>query len=209
METLLHTLQPLFAPAFTLWGSPATWLELVAFVLALAMVGFNIRVNPLGWPLAIVSSLLYFFLFWDSRLYGDASLQLVFATVALWGWWQWLRGTAADGTALQVRRLGARGRWVCLAVLALAWPALGAFLKRYTDTDVPWWDAFPTAASLVGQWLLGRKYVENWPAWIVVNLVSVGLFAYKGLWLTVLLYAVFILLSVLGWRAWLQRAAAA
>ena len=209
METLLHALQPLFAPAFTLWGSPATWLELVAFVLALAMVGFNIRVNPLGWPLAIVSSLLYFFLFWSSRLYGDASLQLVFATVALWGWWQWLRGTAEDGSALQVRRLGARGRWVCLAVLALAWPALGAFLKRYTDTDVPWWDAFPTAASLVGQWLLGRKYVENWPAWIVVNLVSVGLFAYKGLWLTVLLYAVFILLSVLGWRAWLRRVAAA
>lgn len=206
MEGLLHALQPLFAPAFMLWGAPATWLELVAFVLALAMVGFNIRVNPLGWPLAIVSSLLYFFLFWDSRLYGDASLQLVFATVALWGWWQWLRGTAEDGTALHVRRLGARGRWVCVAVLALAWPALGLFLKHFTDTDVPWWDAFPTAASLVGQWLLGRKYVENWPTWIVVNIVSVGLFAYKGLWLTVLLYTVFIGLSVLGWRAWRQRA---
>jgi nicotinamide mononucleotide transporter len=209
MEGLLQALQPLFAPAFTLWGAPATWLELVAFVLALAMVGFNIRVNPLGWPLAIVSSLLYFFLFWDSRLYGDASLQLVFATVALWGWWQWLRGTAEDGTALHVRRLGARGRWVCVALLALAWPALGLFLKHFTDTDVPWWDAFPTAASLVGQWLLGRKYVENWPTWIVVNIVSVGLFAYKGLWLTVLLYTVFIGLSVLGWRAWRQRAAKA
>jgi nicotinamide mononucleotide transporter len=206
MESLLHALQPLFAPAFTLWGAPATWLELVAFVLALAMVGFNIRVNPLGWPLAIVSSLLYFFLFWDNRLYGDASLQIVFATVALWGWWQWLRGTAEDGTALHVRRLGVRGRWACVAVLALAWPALGLFLKHFTDTDVPWWDAFPTAASLVGQWLLGRKYVENWPTWIVVNTVSVGLFAYKGLWLTVLLYTVFIGLSVLGWRAWRQRA---
>jgi nicotinamide mononucleotide transporter len=202
MDSLLHALQPLFAPAFMLWGAPATWLELVAFALALAMVGFNIRVNPLGWPLAIVSSLLYFFLFWDSRLYGDASLQIVFAVVALWGWWQWLRGTAADGAALRVRSLGPRGRWICLAVLALAWPALGLFLKRFTDTDVPWWDAFPTAASLVGQWLLGRKYVENWPTWIVVNVVSVGLFAYKGLWL----YTVFIGLSVLGWRAWLRKA---
>jgi nicotinamide mononucleotide transporter len=105
-----------------------------------------------------------------------------------------------------VRSLGPRGRWICLAVLALAWPALGLFLKRFTDTDVPWWDAFPTAASLVGQWLLGRKYVENWPTWIVVNVVSVGLFAYKGLWLTVLLYTVFIGLSVLGWRAWLRKA---
>lgn len=207
METLLQALQPLFAPAFTLWGAPVTRLEIVAVVLALAMVGFNIRVNPLGWPLAIASSLLYFFLFWDSRLYAEASLQVFFAVVALWGWWQWLRGTGADGAALRVRSLGARGRLACLLVLALAWPALALFLKRYTDTDVPWWDAFPTAASLIGQWLLGRKYVENWPAWIVVNVVSVGLFAYKGLWLTVLLYAVFIALSVLGWRAWRRRAA--
>ena len=208
MDALLHALQPLFAPAFTLWGAPVTRLEIVAVVLALAMVGFNIRVNPLGWPLAIVSSLLYFFLFWDSRLYAEASLQVFFAVVALWGWWQWLRGTGADGAALRVRFLGTRGRLVCLLALALAWPALGLFLRHFTDTDVPWWDAFPTAASLVGQWLLGRKYVENWPAWIVVNIVSVGLFAYKGLWLTVMLYAVFVVLSVVGWRAWLKQAAA-
>ncbi len=208
MQSLLHALQPLFAAAFTLWGSPVTWLEAVAFVLALAMVLFNIRVDPTGWPLAIASSLLYFALFWNSRLYGDAGLQIFFAAVALWGWWQWLRGTQADGSALQVRRLGARGRWVALAALAVAWPATGAFLKHFTDTDVPWWDAFPTAASVVGQWLLGRKYVENWPTWIAVNVVGVALFAYKGLWLTVILYAVFTALSVLGWRAWARLAAA-
>ena len=202
MEPLLQALQPLFAPAFTLWGAPATWLELVAFVLALAMVGCNIRVDPLGWPLAIASSLLYFALFWDSRLYGEASLQIFFVVVALWGWWQWLRGTQHDGSALRVRELGARGRWLALALLAAAWPALALFLARVSDSDVPWWDAFPTAASLVGQWLLGRKYVENWPVWLLVNIVSVGLFAYKGLWLTVVLYAVFVLLSVAGWRAW-------
>lgn len=208
MEALLHALQPLFAAAFTLFGAPVTWLEIVAFVLALVMVGFNIRVNPLGWPLAIVSSLLYFLLFWQSKLYGDASLQIVFVVVAGWGWWQWLRGTLADGAALRVRRLGTRGRWIALAAVALAWPATGLFLKHFTDTDVPWWDAFPTAASLVGQWLLGRKYVENWPTWITVNIVAVTLFAYKGLWLTVILYAVFIALSVVGWRAWARLAQA-
>ena len=127
--------------------------------------------------------------------------------VALWGWWQWLRGTEASGAALQVRALGARGRWWLLAALALAWPATGLFLKRYTDTDVPWWDAFPTAASVIGQWLLGRKYIENWAAWVVVNIVSVGLFAYKGLWLTMLLYTLFIAMSFMGWRAWRKRVA--
>jgi nicotinamide mononucleotide transporter len=207
MDVLLQALQPFFLAAFTLWGSPVTWLEIVAFVLAIAMVVCNICVKPTGWPLAIVSSLLYFALFWDSKLYGDASLQIFFAVVAGWGWWEWLRGTQADGSALKVRSLGVKGRWMTLGVLSVAWPAVGLFLKTYTDTDVPWWDAFPTAASLIGQWLLGRKYVENWPTWIVVNVVSVALFAYKGLWLTVALYAIFIAMSVIGWRAW-QRLAA-
>jgi nicotinamide mononucleotide transporter len=208
MDALLQALQPLLAAAFTLLGVQLTWLELVAFVLALVMVGCNIRVNPLAWPLAIVSSALYVLLFWQHRLYGDASLQIVFIAVAGWGWWQWQRGRQEDGSALRVRRLGVRGRWIALGILAFAWPATGLFLTRATDTDVPWWDAFPTAASLVGQWLLGRKYVENWPTWIAVNAVAVTLFAYKGLWLTVILYAIFIVLSVLGWRAWARLAAA-
>ena len=208
VSSLLDAAAPLFASAFVAWGAPVTWLELVAFVLAIAMVVCNIRVNVLGWPLAIVSSLLYFLLFWKSRLYGDASLQIFFAVVAAWGWWQWLRGTDASGQALKVRQLGTRGRWSALAALAVAWPATGLFLHRFTDTDVPWWDAFPTAASVLGQWLLGRKYVENWPVWIAVNLVAIGLFAYKALWLTVVLYAVFVAMSLVGWRAWRRLAAA-
>jgi nicotinamide mononucleotide transporter len=159
LNALIEAAEPLFASAFVLRGAPVTWLEIVAFVLAVAMVVFNIRVNAWGWPLAIVSSLLYFLLFWKSRLYGDASLQIFFAAVAGWGWWQWLRGTDSAGQALEVRRIGGRGRWIALAALAVAWPATALFLKRYTDTDVPWWDAFPTAASVIGQWLLGRKYV--------------------------------------------------
>jgi len=208
VNTLLGWMQPFFAPAFTLWGAPVSALEIVAFVLALVMVVLNMRVNPLAWPLAIISSLLYVALFWNSRLYGDASLQIFFALVALWGWWQWLRGTAADGAALRVRALPARTSWWLLLALLVAWPATGLFLKRYTDTDVPWWDAFPTAASVIGQWLLGRKYIENWWAWIVVNIVSVGLFAYKGLWLTMVLYSLFIAMSFIGWRAWARLARA-
>lgn len=209
MDSLLQALRPLFAPAFTLWGAPATWLELIAVALALVMVGLNMRVNPLAWPLAIASSLLYFLLFWHSRLYGEAGLQVFFVAVALWGWWQWLLGTLDDGSALRVRALPRREAIGCLVALAVAWPALALFLDHRTDSDVPWFDAFPTAASVVGQWLLGRKYVENWLAWLVVNVVSVSLFAFKGLWLTVLLYAVFVVLSVVGWRAWRRLAATA
>jgi nicotinamide mononucleotide transporter len=92
-----------------------------------------------------------------------------------------------------------------VAACALLWPLTGLFLKHFTDTDVPWWDAFPTAVSVVAQFLLGRKLIENWLMWIVVNVVSVGLFAFKGLWLTALLYVLFIGLSVVGLRAWQRK----
>lgn len=208
MEALHAAWAAVFAPAFSAWGSPVTWAEIVAFALALWMVALNMRVNPLAWPLAIASSALYGALFLEFGLYGEAALQLVFIGVAGWGWWQWLHGRQADGEALRVRHLGRRGRWlVWLATLA-AWPAVGWLLLRYTDSTVPWLDALPTVGSLAGQWLLARQYVENWPAWVLVNLVSVALFATKGLWLTVLLYILLALLAAAGWRGWAQRAAA-
>jgi nicotinamide mononucleotide transporter len=196
-----------FAAAFTLWSSPVTWLELVAVVLALVMVGCNIREIHWGWPLAILSSLLYCALFWRHRLYGEAFLQIVFAVVALWGWYEWLCGRHADGSALRVTRLRKRGLVLALLACAVLWPVLALALLRFTDTDVPWWDAFPTAVSLVGQFLLGRKFLENWAAWMAVNAVSIGLFLFKALWLTAGLYLVFLALSVAGWRAWQARVA--
>ncbi|MDO8420022.1 MAG: nicotinamide riboside transporter PnuC, partial [Rubrivivax sp.] len=176
LDALLQAARPLLAPAFTAWGSPVTVLEIVAFALALAMVAANMRVAPVAWPLAIASSLLYALLFADSRLYGEASLQFFFVVVALWGWWQWLRGTGEDGAPLVVRHLSTRQRWQAAGATLAAWPLLGLLLQHGTDSDVPYFDALPTVASVTGQILLGRKFVENWPVWVGVNLVSVALF---------------------------------
>ncbi|WAC71236.1 nicotinamide riboside transporter PnuC [Roseateles sp. SL47] len=205
VDPLQALLDLALSPAFTALGSPISWLELVAFVLALWMVVCNMRVQVLAWPLALTSSLLYFLLFWSGKLYGEATLQLLFAVLALWGWWQWLRGRTADGGTLHVRTLGWRGRWMALVVTLAAWPLLGLFLEHRTDSPLPYWDALPTVASITGQWLLGRKYQENWPVWVVVNLISIALFAFKGYWLTVVLYAVFVPMSVAGWRAWQRQ----
>ena len=205
LETLLAAARPVLAPAFTLLGSPVTWLEVVAFVLSIAMVLANLRVIVVGWPLAIAASLLYALLFADSKLYGEAALQIFFVMVSCWGWWQWRRGTGNDGRALTVHTLRPRQRIVVLLATLAAWPLLALALMRLTDSDVPWLDALPTVASVTGQLLLGRKLVENWPVWLAVNVFSVGLFAYKGLWLTSVLYALFAGLSVWGWRAWRQQ----
>ena len=106
----MDLLAPLLAAPFVLLGSPVTWLEMGAFVLSLWMVFANMRVQLIAWPLAIASSLAYLLLFAHSRLYGEASLQLFFAAVAAWGWWQWRYGRQDDGSALAVRHLGHAGR---------------------------------------------------------------------------------------------------
>lgn len=179
-------------------------VEIAGFVLGLAMVVCNIRQWHWGWPLAVASALLFFFVFKDSLLYGEASLQLVFVAISLWGWWQWLRRTDDAQPAIAIQQLSARG-WVLVVVGSAAlWPALALLLQRFTDSDVAWWDALPTALSLVGQVLLGRKYLENWLVWVVVNIISVALFAHKGLWLTCVLYALFTAMSVWGWWVWRQ-----
>ena len=188
--------------AFSVWGSPASWSELIGALLGLAMVGCNIRQIHWGWPLAFASSVLYCGVFAGSKLFGDAALQVFFAVAALWGWLQWLRGVRPDGSALRVQQLGAAGLGAAIATSLALWLIFGSFLSHFTATDVPWWDGFTTALSVVATVLLARKYIENWPIWILVNLVSMSLFAYKGLWLTFVLYGLFACMAGVGWRAW-------
>lgn len=209
VATWLAWADPWLAPWMTVFGVPVSHIEAWAFVLSLAMVGFNLRVNPWGWPLAIASSILYGILFARSRLYGEATLQLVFVSLSAWGWWQWLRGVDAQDQALAVRQLSWSDRLLALTAGLALWPITGCLLNHITDSDVPYLDALPTAGSLIGQWLLGRKWVENWPCWLIVNIMSMGLFAYKGLWLTVILYGLFALLSLWGWWRWHRMAGGA
>ena len=191
-----------FQPAFEVWGSVVTWLEVVAVVLSVAMVGCNLRVHVAGWPLAMASSALYSLLFFHFKLYGEAALQWAFVILAGWGWWRWLRPTSGQRAGAGVSYMSFTQRARAAVVTLAAWPLLGWCLSTVTDSDVPYLDALPTVASLTGQWLLAHKRVENWWVWLGVNLFSVALFAYKQLWLTALLYALFAVLSWVGWRQW-------
>jgi nicotinamide mononucleotide transporter len=206
---LTHVIDLLNSPAFQLFGSPASWAELIGAVLGIAMVVCNIKQIHWGWPLAFVSSALYFLVFWGSKLYGDGALQIFFAAMAIWGWAQWLRGVRPDGQVLRVQSLSTSNTIKLIAACAILWGLTGLFLLKFTTTDVPWWDGFTTALSIVATVMLGRKYIENWPLWIVVNIVGIALFAYKGLWLTVGLYAVFAGMAVLGWQTWRREMRAA
>ena len=190
---------------FPLFGFATTPLELISFVLSVITVLLNIRQNHWAWLFAIISSAAYGMGFFNSRLYGDMGLQVVFILVSIWGWYSWLHG-GAQRQALDVTRLDRRGWVVSLIAWAAGFVLLSWFLKTWTDTDVPHADGFLTAGSLLGQVLLSRKKVENWHAWIAVDVLYVGLYLYKHLVLTAILYAVFVAMAAIGLRAWARAA---
>jgi nicotinamide mononucleotide transporter len=191
-------------------GFPTTPLELISFVLSIATVLLNIRRIHWAWLFAIVSSATYGIVFFKARLYGDAGLQAVFIVASIWGWYEWLRGTGSDAHGeprpLVVSWLDRKGWIWSLAGWLLGFILLSWFLHAYTDTDVPHMDAFLTAGSLLGTLLAARKKVENWHVWIFVDVLYVGLYVYKGLHLTAVLYAVFVVMAALGLRTWARAA---
>jgi nicotinamide mononucleotide transporter len=196
---------PRMNESLAILGFATTPLELISFALAVATVLLNIRQNHWAWLFSIASSATYAVVFFDARLYGDSGLQLVFIAASVWGWWQWLRSCSRPGagaTRLVVTRLDRAGWAWALAGWGAAFLALSWFLKTYTNTDVPHMDGFLTAGSLVGQLLLARKKVENWHIWLVVDVLYVGLYVYKDLHVTAVLYAVFVVLAARGLRAW-------
>jgi nicotinamide mononucleotide transporter len=184
-----------------IFGFSTTLLELVSFLLALVTVALNIRQNHWAWLFSIVSSALYALVFFGARLYGDMSLQFIFIAVSVWGWYQWLHGGPAHH-ALKVSRLPYWGWPAAVLAWFAGFGAISLLLKAFTDTDVAYMDGFLTAGSLLGQLLLSRKKLENWHVWIVVDLLYIALYVYKGLVLTAILYAIFVGMAVMGLRAW-------
>jgi nicotinamide mononucleotide transporter len=190
-----------------LFGLTTTPLELLSFVLSVITVALNIRQNHWAWLFAIISSAAYGVVFYGARLYGDMGLQCVFIVVSVWGWNQWLHGGAGK-QALAVTQLDGRGWAVAIAAWLFGFALLATFLAKFTNTDVPHIDGFLTAGSLVGQVLLSRKKVQNWHVWIAVDVLYVGLYLFKGLTLTAILYALFCVMAAVGLVAWRKAAQA-
>lgn len=176
-------------------------LELFAAALGVIAVWLTVKQNPWCWPIGLVMVLLYSWIFFEVKLYSDMLLQLVYALLQLYGWWQWTRPERVED-ARQVSYLHATPMLAGLAVGLLASVALGAAMATWTDAAQPWLDAALTGFSLVAQVWMAQKRVQCWPLWAVLDVIFVGLFLYKGLYLTAALYALFTLIALRGWQQW-------
>jgi len=189
-----------------------TLLEAVSFVTGAVCVWLTVRESVWNFPISLVNVATFAVVFFQARLFADASLQVVYVALTLVGWYLWLYGGERH-TALRVKRVG-RAESIGVAVAGVVM-TLGLWgLLRWANGSATFWDALTTSLSLCAQWLLNRKRLENWYYWIAADVIYIPLYAYKHLYLTSLLYATFLgmcLVGVASWRAtWrVNRAVAA
>ncbi|MGW4480937.1 nicotinamide riboside transporter PnuC [Rhodococcus triatomae] len=193
--------------AFTAFGAPTTWAEVIGFVTGAWCVYLVGRQSLWNWPIGIANNLVWILLFATAGLYADSGLQVVYIALALWGWSNWARGR--DGGALHVTSTRA-GEWAMLAAIGVGGTvALTVLLDTATGSTVPFWDAVTTVLSLLATWGQAKKKWESWLLWIAADLIYIPLYFHKGLTLTALLYAGFLLLCVRGLLAWRRSRVAA
>ncbi len=183
---------------YALFNDP---IELAGVITGIICVWLNARENIWGWFFAIISCGLYIHIFYRAKIYGEVLLQIYYIVVSVYGWYHWKFGGQAS-RQLPVTLTPTRLRFVLLLIFGLGAFSFGYYLDRYTDSEVPYVDASTNAMSLIAQWMMARKYLENWLVWLVADVIYVGLFFYKDLQLTAILYLIFLGLATMGYFSW-------
>lgn len=178
-------------------------LEIIGTLIGLVYLWLEYRASIYLWIASIIMPAVYLFVYYNAGLYADFGINVYYLLAAVYGWWVWKYGNKEkQGEELPITRMP-RGKWKMAAAMYLVFQLLIAWiLIRYTDSNVPWCDAFTTALSMVAMWMLARKYLEQWLVWIVVDVVSVALYLYKGLFFTAGLYALYAIIAVYGYWNW-------
>lgn len=183
-------------------------VELAASILGLVNIALLVRRSVWNFPFALASVTCTAVVLYGARLYAETGLQAFFFAANIWGWWLWARSKGADEDTVPVGWMTARERLAWGAVTAALSLSLGWVLHRFTDAALPFADSAVTGASIAAQILLSLRRIENWVLWVLIDVVAIGLYITRGLPLLAVLYAAFLVLSLLGLRQWTKAARA-
>ena len=179
------------------------WIEIFGVVTGILYVILEVKQNRFLWPLGIITSAAYIYIFFTSKFYADMGLQVYYVLISIYGWYYWSRGGAKETKgAIPVVRINRQQLILLFLTFAFSWVLIYFVLDRYTDSSVPLGDSFTTALAIVATWMLTRKIIEQWFLWIIANVVSIALYIYKGLYPTAILYAVYAGMAVYGYLEW-------
>ncbi len=183
----------------------AHWTELLGSVLGLIQIWLLVRRSIWNFPVAMAMVSLIGITLFEARLYSECGLQAFFFIVNAIGWVQWNRATD-DADTVPVTWMSASSRVVWAAVTVLLSLSLGWLMHRFTNAALPFADSAVTGASIAAQLLLNNRKIENWVLWVVIDLVSVGLYLYRDLNFLAILYVAFLFISIIGLREWMRAA---
>ncbi len=181
-----------------------SYLELIGTIVGLLYLWLEYRASIYLWIASIVMPAIYVVVYYQAGLYADFGINIYFLLASLYGLFFWLyKGrSSAEGKELPVTRMPYRYYVMATVIFASLFAVIAYILVRYTDSSVPYIDSFTTALSVVAMWMLARKYVEQWLVWIVVDVASAGLYVYKELYFTAMLYALYSIIAYFGYRKW-------
>lgn len=183
-------------------------VEWLGTATGLAGVYLSIKEKVLAWPCFLLCYGLYAYLSYSAALYAAMTLNACFIPFSLYGWWKWGRSPQGkNGDSLAIASMAPTQRLVCGGVALFATLGIGALLSRYTEGAYPYLDAFATALSICAQWMLGRKYIENWIAWLIADMAFIVLWGIQGYWVAVGMFLVFTVLATLGFLSWRKELA--
>ena len=177
-------------------------IEGIAVGIAVLYTALAIREHRACWLAGIVSALLFLGVFWRASLYMESALQLYYVAMAAYGWWAWRPGPGGGPATLTIHRWPLRRHLAACAGIAVLSVLTGWLLERYTGAALPYLDSAVSWGAVLSTWMLARKLLENWVYWLVIDSISLSIALDRGLTLTAGLFAVYMVLSIVGWRTW-------
>lgn len=177
-------------------------LQIAGVALGLLYLWLEFRADIRLWIVGLIMPLVHGTLYYKAGLYADASMQVYYVLAGLYGWLVWRNAPRRKSSAAKIGHTPRQIVPALIAVYAAAHVSLYLLLARFTNSTVPFWDSLTTALCIVAMWMLSRKYVEQWLLWLAVDLVTVGLYFYKGIPLTAGLYALYSALAIAGYYRW-------
>ena len=177
-------------------------IEIFGLCTGTLSIALLIKQNIWTWPLGIAYTLASLYIFFTAKLYADFALHIFFLVMSFYGWYYWLQGKNGHDPELPVSNEGKKVLAYSIFICVLAINLTGNLFTTYTDADLPYWDNTTSILSILAIWLQGRKKIECWMFWLIIDILSVGIYFYKELYFYTLLYLIYVVMAFLGYKAW-------